>query len=89
MNDQELEKILIQSLRLAKENNELLKKVNRRQKWARNWTVFYWVLLVGLAVTGYYFAFPYFQTVREQVVQFTSQVSDLVNFTNTPTSTTQ
>ncbi len=36
MDDQDLEKMLVQTLRLAKENNEYIKRIDSRQKFARN-----------------------------------------------------
>jgi predicted MFS family arabinose efflux permease len=81
MNDEQLEQMLVESLRIAKENREYLIKIDRRQRWARNWTAFYWAFIVVLALTGYYFAFPYLQVVREQFTAFSGQVGSLVNFT--------
>jgi predicted MFS family arabinose efflux permease len=80
MNDQELEKTLLETLRVAKENQEYLIKIDRRQRWARNWKAFYWALIVVLALTGYYFAFPYLQTLKESVAGFTTQASEFMSF---------
>ncbi len=79
MNDQELEKTLLETLRIAKETREYVIKIDRRQRWARNWTAFYWALIVVLALTGYYFAFPYLQTVRETFSNFTTQASAFID----------
>ncbi len=80
MNDQELEKILMETLRISKENREYLIKIDRRQRWGRNWTVFYWALLLVLAVFGTYYAFPYLKTVRESVSSISRQVTSFVDF---------
>ena len=79
MNDQELEKTLLETLRVAKETREYVIKIDRRQRWSRNWTAFYWALIVVMALTGYYFAFPYLQTVRETFSSFTSQASAFID----------
>lgn len=75
MNDQELEKTLLETLRISKENREYIIKIDRRQRWARNWRTFYWVVIVLLALTGYYFAFPYLESVRSSFSDFATQVS--------------
>jgi predicted MFS family arabinose efflux permease len=80
MNDQELEKILMETLRISKENREYLIKIDRRQRWGRNWTVFYWALLVVFAVFGTYYAFPYLKTVHESVSSISRQVTSFVDF---------
>lgn len=89
MNDEELEKMLIETLRISKENREYLIKIDRRQRWRRNWTAFYWAVIVVLALTGYYFAFPYLQTIREGFKEVSSGVSSLVNLTNSAPADTQ
>ncbi len=81
MNDDQLEKMIIESLRIGKENREYLIKIDRRQRWSRNWTAFYWAVIVVLALTGYYFAFPYLQTARDKFSSFSNQVGALVNLT--------
>jgi hypothetical protein len=80
MNDQELEKMIVESLRIGKENREYLIKIDRRQRWSQNFTVFYWALIVVFAITGYYFAFPYLQTARDNLRNFSDQVSMFINF---------
>lgn len=79
MNDQELEKILLETLRISKENREYIIKIDRRQRWARNWRIFYWIVIVILAITGYYVAFPYLQTARDHLGVFTSQVQSFLD----------
>ncbi len=79
MNDQELEKTLLETLRITKENQKFIIDIDRRQRWARNWTAFYWALIVVMALTGYYFAFPYLQTVRETFSGFTTQASAFID----------
>ncbi len=83
MNDQELEKTLLETLRIAKETQEYVIKIDRRQRWARNWTAFYWALIVVLALAGYYFAFPYLRVVRETLSSFTTQASAFIDLGNT------
>jgi len=66
-NTKEIERLLLQNLKLAKENNTYLIKVDRRQRWSRNMSAFYWLVLIVLAVGGYYYAFPYLKEFKENV----------------------
>ena len=81
MNDKDLENYLRENVRLNRENNELLKKINSRQKWSRNWTVIYWVFILGAAALGYYYAFPYFQDFKQQLTGVITEASKLTHFT--------
>lgn len=97
LNDKELEQLLVETLKLSRENNDYLKKVDRRLRWSRNWTVFYWVFIIALALTGYYVAFPYLQTAKDEFGGVTKQIGQFVNLggqvmsnpASTPTATAQ
>ena len=80
MTEKELEYLLLENLKYAKENNRYLIMVDRRQRLNRNLTVFYWIALIVLAVGGYYYAFPYFQVIRDQVSAFNQQFGSIVQF---------
>lgn len=79
MTEKELEHLLLENLKYNKENNKYLEKIDRRQRFGRNFTVFYWIIIILAAVGGYFYAFPYLQTARETlseawqtIVEFTS-----------------
>ena len=57
--DQEIKKLLEENLELAKENNELLKKVRNTQKLAQIYRIVYWVVIIGASYGAYYFVQPY------------------------------
>ncbi len=80
MTEKELEYLLLENLKYAKENNHYLIKVDRRQRWGRNWTAFYWAVLVILAIGGYYYAFPYLQVLRDQFSSINNQIGSVVDF---------
>lgn len=82
MTEKELEYLLLENLKYAKENNSYLIKIDRRQRWRQNWTAFYWIVLILLGVGGYYYAFPYFQTVRDQFNTFNEQIGGFISFAN-------
>lgn len=82
MTEKELEYLLLENLKYAKENNRYLILIDKRQRWRRNFTAFYWVVLIILAVGGYYYAFPYLQVVRDQATTFNNQLGNLVQLVN-------
>jgi len=57
--------LLERSLKLAEENNHLLKKINRRARWAFAWGVVKIALIMVPLVIGYFLLQPYFGDVRE------------------------
>ena len=59
--DPELKNLLEENLKLSKENNELLVKVRRVQKWSQYSRIFYWVLILGMAYGAFYFIQPYLE----------------------------
>lgn len=79
MNDEELEKMLIETLRVSKENREYLIKIDRRQRWQRNWTAFYWSVIIVAALLGTFYAFPYLKEARDRVAGTLSQISAFAN----------
>lgn len=72
--DQETQRLLIENLKIAKENRDYLIKIDRRQRWDRNWRAFYWAVIVFAAVFGGFYAFPYLKDAREKAVAAWSQV---------------
>jgi hypothetical protein len=82
MNDQELEKMLLETLRISKESREYLIKIDRRQRWQRNWKAFYWAIIIVAALCGAFYAFPYLKEARDQVGGVFSQISSIASFTN-------
>lgn len=59
--DGELKNLLEENLKLSKENNELLIKVRRVQKWAQYSRVFYWFIIIGITFGAFYFIQPYLE----------------------------
>ena len=48
---------------LLKENNVYIKKIRKTQKNSQIFRAIYWVIILGLMISGYYFAQPYFKNV--------------------------
>ena len=78
----DLERLLLENLKIAKENREYLVKIDRRQRWERNWKAIYWAFILALAVFGTYYAFPYFKQIRDTVAPVFSQVSAFTGMSN-------
>jgi hypothetical protein len=53
--------LLKETLKLAQENNRLLRKMNRSLKWGRFWKTVYWVIVIGAMFGLYYFLQPVFE----------------------------
>jgi hypothetical protein len=79
MTEKELEYLLLENLKYAKENHAFLVKIDRRQRWRTTWTAMYWSVLIILAIGGYYYAFPYLQVLRDQFSSINNQIGSVVN----------
>jgi hypothetical protein len=60
--DQDIKKLLEDNLTLNKENNELLLKLYKVQRFAQITRIIYWVVIVGVAVGAFYFIQPFLNT---------------------------
>jgi hypothetical protein len=81
MEHKEIERLLLENLKLSRENREYIIKIDRRQRITRALNTFYWVVIIGLAVGGYYYAFPYLQEFQETFSQTWDTVSSTVSLT--------
>jgi len=57
--DPEDKRIIRENLELAKENQEMLKKMRRGQFIGNIARIFYWVIIIGASFGAYYFIQPY------------------------------
>ena len=46
-------------LELTRENNKILRSMHRRMLWSQVFTYFYWLVILGVAGSAYYFLQPY------------------------------
>jgi hypothetical protein len=56
--DPETKQLLKDNIDLAQENNILLKKMVRNQKWTNIYRVVYWSIIIFTSVGAYYFIQP-------------------------------
>lgn len=57
--DPESKKLLEETLALAQENNKMLRKVRKVQKWSTFWSSLKIVIVIGIALGLFYFLEPY------------------------------
>jgi hypothetical protein len=60
--DSETKKLLIETLELSRENNKVLKKLERAHKWSQFYRMFYWGLIILSLFGSYFFLQPYLQS---------------------------
>ena len=81
--DEEAKALLKQNIELAKENNEMLKRLIRAQKLSNIYRVVYWTIIILSTFGAYYFIEPYisnflhFNTVP--TTQGGTSMTDMVN----------
>jgi hypothetical protein len=73
MLDPNEEKLLEETYKIEKENNEMLHSLYRSMWTGRLFRIFYWVIILGLMVGSYYYAQPYI----EKLTSMYDQVSGL------------
>jgi len=57
--DLESEKLLKETFELVKENNLMLRKIRRGQKWASFMRIVYWLIIIGISIGAFYLLQPY------------------------------
>ena len=53
------EKLLEETYKIEKDNNEMLHVLYKNMIWGRVFTIFYWILILGIMIGSVYFAQPY------------------------------
>ncbi|MCX6738445.1 MAG: hypothetical protein NT098_00125 [Candidatus Parcubacteria bacterium] len=55
------EKLLEETYKIEKENNELLRDLHSSMMWGRVFKFFYWFIIIGLMFGSFYYAQPYIE----------------------------
>lgn len=71
--------LLIETARLTKENNEILRKMRKGLAWGRALRIFYWLLIIGLSFGAYYFIQPYVDQLSQAYSGFQTDVGTVKN----------
>ena len=61
--------LLEETAKLTKENNKILRKMQRAARWARFFGLLKWVVIIGLTIGAYYYLEPYLQTILSMYSQ--------------------
>ena len=62
MEEIETKELLEKELELAKENNKILKRIQRGMRWGNFFSIVYWLFILGTAVGAYYFIQPFIES---------------------------
>ncbi len=63
--DEEDKKLLEKTYELEKENNHMLRRLRRAQRYAALMRVAYWFIIIGLGVGAFYFVQPYVDAITD------------------------
>ena len=80
MENEELEKLVTENLRVARQNNELLQKIRRGMIIGRLFSALYWLIILGSALGIYFYLQPYiegFGDFSEQIKEFLKNPSSI------------
>jgi hypothetical protein len=67
--------LLERSLRLAEDNNEMLRRLTRYARAGRIWKALYWIVIIGASFGAYYFVQPYVDAAKTTYSGFQDDVS--------------
>jgi len=62
--DGEERQLLEKTFELAKENNKMLRKIRRGQKWASFMRMVYWIIIIGVSIGAFYYLQPYIEQMQ-------------------------
>ncbi len=77
--DPETKQLLKESLEISKENNQLLRRMVRNQRWTVAYRVFYWSIIILSSLGAYYFIQPFLENLLN--VYGVSDVNNVTDFT--------
>ncbi len=72
---EELEELLKENIEISRESLKILKGIRRANRIASAFKIFYWLVIIGSAVSAYYFLEPYIKQGLTIVSQFQEVVS--------------
>ncbi len=90
--DPETKQLLRESIEVSKENNLMLKKMVRAQRWTNIYRVVYWGIIIFSSVGAYYFIQPYLNNMINLYsggVSDIGKISDISNSLNIKTDKQQ
>jgi len=80
MDEKDTKSLLEKNVRLAEENNKLLKKIYGSIKWGRFFKAFYWILIIGTSIGAYYYLQPVIETMQDSLRALLDTGSSIKDF---------
>jgi hypothetical protein len=76
--DPQDKRILLRTLELAEENNEMIAKMWRSYRVGRAMRVLYWVIIIGVSIGALYFIQPYVDAVRDTYSGLSGDINEFL-----------
>ena len=80
---QEIKEQLAEVTKLARENNKIMRKVQRSMRASLLFRVIYWVAIIGSMFGAYYYLQPFMDTIKDQYNELIS-IPDTIKDFNLP-----
>ena len=74
--------LLEESVRLAKENNKILRGIRRKNRLSSLIHIIYWVLIIGSIIGSYYAIAPYIAPLKEIINTAQNNLGSIQNAIN-------
>ena len=81
--DPDSKKLLEETYKFSEENNKMLHKVRGVQKRQAIFSILKWLIIIGIAVGGYYFLQPFVGQIQKFIQDSGASISQLKNLGNT------
>ena len=80
--DSDEKDLLKKSYELSKENNHILKGIRNASRWAGFFKIITWVIIIGAAITIYYFVQPYVAPLLKTFQNLQNDLNGVKNIIN-------
>ena len=77
-----LKQLVDENIKLARENNKMLKKMRSSMRWASFFRLLYWIVIIGSAVGAYYYLQPFIDGIRDNAEGIFSVFENVQNATS-------
>jgi hypothetical protein len=85
--DPELKQLLMENLKVAKANHEILKGIRSYNRWQRFTRILYWIIVIIVALGGYvYIVEPFLNRANEAYVKVTETAESIQDTRNSITN---
>jgi hypothetical protein len=74
--------LLTQSIKIAEENNKMLKSIRRSARFSSIFRVIYWLIILGTAFGAYYFVKPFIDPIVNSYTGMQQSIENVKNITD-------